>query len=94
MGLGSLIFRLYGRLASPEDHAECARTALVAFLAETLRAPKGAVRLKGGRTSRLKQVEVQGLDLQRRAAGYWRPPVEKSRGYDSGRIIKRAVIGF
>ena len=37
-------------------------TALVAFLAETLRAPKGAVRLKGGRTSRLKQVEVQGLD--------------------------------
>ena len=62
MGLGSLTFRLHGRLAPPEDHAECARTALVAFLAETLRAPKGAVRLKGGRTSRLKQVEVQGLD--------------------------------
>ena len=40
-----------------------ANAALVAFLAETLRVPKGAVRLlKGGRTSRLKQVEVQGLD--------------------------------
>ena len=40
-----------------------ANAALVAFLAETLRVPKGAVRLlKGGRTNRLKQVEVQGLD--------------------------------
>jgi len=39
-----------------------ANAALVAFLAETLRVPKGAVRLKGGRTSRLKQVEVQGPD--------------------------------
>ena len=39
-----------------------ANAALVAFLAETLRVPKAAVRLKGGRRSRLKQVEVQGLD--------------------------------
>jgi uncharacterized protein (TIGR00251 family) len=36
--------------------------ALVAFLAETLRVPKAAVSLKGGRRSRLKLVEVQGLD--------------------------------
>jgi uncharacterized protein (TIGR00251 family) len=39
-----------------------ANAALVAFLAETLRMPKAAVTLKGGRKSRLKQVEVQGLD--------------------------------
>ena len=39
-----------------------ANAALVAFLAETLRVPKAAVTLKGGRKSRMKQVEVQGLD--------------------------------
>ena len=39
-----------------------ANAALIAFLAETLRMPKAAVSLKGGRRSRLKQVEVQGLD--------------------------------
>jgi uncharacterized protein len=39
-----------------------ANAALVAFLAEALRVPKAAVSLKGGRRSRLKQVEVQGLD--------------------------------
>ena len=39
-----------------------ANAALVAFLAETLRVSKAAVNLKGGRRSRLKQVEVQGLD--------------------------------
>ena len=39
-----------------------ANAALIAFLAETLRMPKVAVSLKGGRRSRLKQVEVQGLD--------------------------------
>jgi uncharacterized protein len=39
-----------------------ANAALVAFLAETLQVPKAAVSLKGGRRSRLKQVEVQGLD--------------------------------
>ena len=39
-----------------------ANAALIAFLAETLRVPKAAVSLKGGRRSRLKQVEVQGLD--------------------------------
>src|SRR5215471_18559104 len=39
-----------------------ANAALVAFLAETLRVPKAAVSLKGGRRCRLKQVEVQGLD--------------------------------
>jgi uncharacterized protein YggU (UPF0235/DUF167 family) len=39
-----------------------ANAALVVFLAETLRVPKAAVSLKGGRRSRLKQVEVQGLD--------------------------------
>jgi uncharacterized protein (TIGR00251 family) len=39
-----------------------ANAALVAFLSETLRVPKAAVTLKGGRRSRLKQVEVQGLD--------------------------------
>jgi len=39
-----------------------ANAALVAFLAETLRVPKAAVSLKGGRRSRLKQVEIQGLD--------------------------------
>src|SRR5215472_8422854 len=39
-----------------------ANAALVAFLAETLRVPKAAVTLKGGRRSRLKQVEIQGLD--------------------------------
>ena len=39
-----------------------ANATLVAFLAETLRVPKAAVSLKGGRRSRLKQVEVQGLE--------------------------------
>ena len=39
-----------------------ANAALIAFLAETLRMPKAAVSLKGGRRSRLKHVEVQGLD--------------------------------
>ena len=39
-----------------------ANAALVAFLAETLRMPKSAVTLKGRHRSRLKQVEVQGLD--------------------------------
>ena len=39
-----------------------ANAALVAFLAKTLQVPKAAVSLKGGRRSRLKQVEVQGLD--------------------------------
>jgi len=39
-----------------------ANAALIAFLAETLRMPKVAVSLKGGRRSRLKQVEVHGLD--------------------------------
>jgi uncharacterized protein (TIGR00251 family) len=39
-----------------------ANAALVAFLAKTLQVAKAAVSLKGGRRSRLKQVEVQGLD--------------------------------
>ena len=39
-----------------------ANAALIAFLAETLVVPKAAVSLKGDRRSRLKQVEVQGLD--------------------------------
>jgi uncharacterized protein (TIGR00251 family) len=39
-----------------------ANAALVAFLSETLRVPKAAVTLKGGRRSRLKRVEVQGLE--------------------------------
>jgi uncharacterized protein (TIGR00251 family) len=39
-----------------------ANAALVAFLADTLRVPNAAVSLKGGRKSRLKQVEVQGID--------------------------------
>ena len=39
-----------------------ANAALVAFLAEALRVPKAAVSLKGGRRSRLKRVEVQGID--------------------------------
>ena len=44
-----------------------ANAALVAFLAETLRVPKAAVNLKGGRRSRLKQVEVQGSTAPRPA---------------------------
>jgi uncharacterized protein len=39
-----------------------ANAALVAFLAEALRVPKAAVSLKCGRRSRLKQVEVPGID--------------------------------
>jgi uncharacterized protein (TIGR00251 family) len=39
-----------------------ANSALVAFLAEALRVPKAAVSLQGGLRSRLKRVEVQGLD--------------------------------
>jgi uncharacterized protein (TIGR00251 family) len=39
-----------------------ANAALVGFLAETLKVPKAAVSLKGGRRRRLKQVEVQGLN--------------------------------
>ena len=39
-----------------------ANAALLVFLAKALRVPKAAVSLKGGQRSRLKQVEVQGLD--------------------------------
>jgi uncharacterized protein len=39
-----------------------ANAALVAFLAEALRVPKAAVSLQGGVRSRLKRVEIQGID--------------------------------
>ena len=39
-----------------------ANAALVAFLAGVLRVPNGAVSLQGGLRSRLKRVEVTGLD--------------------------------
>ena len=39
-----------------------ANATLVVFLVETPRVPKAAVSLKGGRRSRLKQVEIQGLE--------------------------------
>jgi uncharacterized protein (TIGR00251 family) len=51
-----------------------ANAALVAFLSETLRVPKAGVSLKGGRRSRLKQVEVQGLGRRRGV-----PPVTGAR---------------
>jgi uncharacterized protein len=55
-----------------------ANAALVAFLAETLRVPKGAVSLKGGRRSRLKAGRGPGTrTVPKRAAGYWRPPVDR-----------------
>jgi uncharacterized protein (TIGR00251 family) len=49
-----------------------ANAALVAFLAGVLQVRNGAVSLQGGLRSRLKRVEVTGLDGPRRAAGYWR----------------------
>jgi hypothetical protein len=52
-------FSQYDRPAPPEDHAECARQRRSA---ETRGCPKPPGASKAGRRSRLKQVEVQGLD--------------------------------
>lgn len=49
------------RVASAPVEGE-ANTALVAFLAKSLRVPKSAVRLAAGATARLKRLEIEGVD--------------------------------
>jgi len=39
-----------------------ANTALIAFLAKTLKVPRSAIRLAAGATARLKRLEIDGVD--------------------------------
>jgi len=73
-----------------------ANAALVAFLAETLRVSKAAVSLKGGRRSRLKHVEVQGLDgaeacrrLVATAGAKYTPPIERNEHQRNPRRVAK-----
>ena len=51
-----------------------ANAALTAFLAKALKRPKSAVRIVAGETSRLKMVEVEGLEAGALAAAFGPPP--------------------
>ena len=58
--------------AAPSDGA--ANAALVAFLAKTLKRPKSALRIASGETSRLKIVEIEGLDAAQLIDAFGQPP--------------------
>jgi uncharacterized protein (TIGR00251 family) len=58
--------------AAPSDGE--ANAALIAFLAKTLKRPKSALRIASGETSRLKIVEIEGLDEAQLAAALGQPP--------------------
>lgn len=58
--------------AAPSDGE--ANAALLAFLAKTLKRPKSALRIASGETSRLKIVEIEGLDETQLAAAFGQPP--------------------
>lgn len=49
------------RVSSPPVEG-AANAALVAFVAKTLKIPRSAVRLAAGETSRLKRLELDGVD--------------------------------
>ena len=49
------------RVASPPVEG-AANAALIAFVAKTLKVPRSAVRLAAGETSRLKRLELDGVD--------------------------------
>lgn len=52
---------LKARVSAPPVEGE-ANAALTALLAKTLGVGKSAVRIAGGETARLKQIEIDGLD--------------------------------
>ena len=58
--------------AAPSDGE--ANAALIAFLAKTLKRPKSALRIASGETSRLKVVEIEGLDEAQLVAALGQPP--------------------
>lgn len=58
--------------AAPSDGE--ANAALIAFLAKTLKRPKSALRIASGETSRLKIIEIEGLDDAQLAAAFGQPP--------------------
>ena len=57
--------------AAPSDGA--ANAALTAFLAKALRRPKSAVRIVTGETSRMKILEIDGLEPAALAAAFGSP---------------------
>jgi len=58
--------------AAPSDGE--ANAALLAFLAKTLKRPKSALRIASGETSRLKVLEIEGLDETQLIAAFGQPP--------------------
>lgn len=62
---GRLVLKVRVRAAPIEGKANAA---LVAFLAEALNVPRSKVSIASGDTSRLKQVEIDGLDAAQLAA--------------------------
>lgn len=61
------------RVASPPVEG-AANAALIGFLAKTLKVPRSAVRLAAGDTSRLKRLELDGLDSADLARVFGAPP--------------------
>lgn len=61
------------RVASPPVEG-AANAALIAFLAKTLKVPRSAIRLAAGDTSRLKRLELDGLDSTDLARVFGAPP--------------------
>jgi hypothetical protein len=61
------------RVASPPVEG-AANAALIGFLAKTLKVPRSAIRLAAGDTSRLKRLELDGLDSTDLARVFGAPP--------------------
>jgi uncharacterized protein (TIGR00251 family) len=58
--------------AAPSDGE--ANAALIAFLAKALKRPKSALRIASGETSRVKIIEIEGLDDAQLATAFGQPP--------------------
>jgi hypothetical protein len=58
--------------AAPADGA--ANAALIGLVARALGRPKGAVRLVGGASARVKQLEIEGVDAADLARAFGAPP--------------------
>lgn len=61
------------RVASPPVEG-AANAALIGFLAKALKVPRSAIRLAAGDTSRLKRLELDGLDSTDLARAFGAPP--------------------
>lgn len=61
------------RVASPPVEG-AANAALIGFLAKTLKVPRSGIRLASGDTSRLKRLELDGLDSTDLARVFGAPP--------------------